>query len=389
MHEVDKVLATGSFTVKEWLCSSTESNPDTSTVSLDGKEGAKTLGVVWKPRKDVLSFASKEVKVEKLTKRSILSNISKLYDPLGLASTVTIKAKVALQEIWKSKQFDWDDLLPKETGNTWKGLFEEIENLKEVEFPRCLQPEIVVGSPELHVFSDAIQTAYGAVAYLVWLTPEDPRVSLVSSKARGAPIRHTTIPRLELMAALIASRLAQTIYEELKIKPSCTTLWTDSTIVLNWLRSESATFKTFVGVRVVEIQAAWDPKCWRYVPSESNPADDLSRGISVKELSTGRWINGPDFLSKPKTEWPINEKYEVSSNDSEKRKPSKAVAVITKSQPLLNPENFSSWEKLSRVTAYCLRFVNNIKSKTRDPSKVRQGSLKPEEGIGFASVNET
>ena len=379
MHEVDKVLATGSFTVKEWLCSSTESNPDTSTVSLDGEEGAKTLGVVWKPRKDVLSFASKEVKVEKLTKRSILSNISKLYDPLGLASAVTIKAKVALQEIWKSKQFDWDDLLPKETGDTWKGLFEEIENLKEVEFPRCLRPEIVVGSPELHVFSDASQTAYGAVAYLVWLTPEAPRVSLVSSKARVAPIRHTTIPRLELMAALIASRLAQTIYEEFKIKPSCTTLWTDSTIVLNWLRSESATFKTFVGVRVAEIQAAWDPKCWRYVPSESNPADDLSRGISVKELSTGRWINGPDFLSKPKTEWPINEKHEVSSNDSEKRKPSKAVAVITKSQPLLNPENFSSWEKLSRVTAYCLRFINNIKSKTRDPSKVRQGSLKPEE----------
>ena len=182
MHEVDKVLATGSFTVKEWLCSSTESNPDTSTVSLDGEEEAKTLGVVWKPCKDVLSFASKEVKVEKLTKRSILSNISKLYDPLGLASAVTIKAKVALQEIWKSKQFDWDDLLPKKTGDTWKGLFEEIENLKEVEFPRCLQPEIVVGSPELHVFSDASQTAYGAVAYLVWLTPEDPRVSLVSKQ---------------------------------------------------------------------------------------------------------------------------------------------------------------------------------------------------------------
>ena len=188
--------------------------------------------------------------------------------------------------------------------------------------------------------------------------------------------------RLELMAALIASRLAQTIYEEFKIKPSCTTLCTDSTRVLNWLRSESATFKTFMGVHVAEIQAAWDPKCWRYVPCESNPADDLSRGISVKELSTGRWINGPEFLSKPKTEWPINEKHEVSSNDSEKKKPSKAVAVITKSQPLLNAEDFSSWEKLSRVTAYCLRFVNNVKSKTRDPSKVSQRSLKPEEVEG-------
>ena len=382
MQEVDKVLATGSFVVKEWLCSSnvpnaaetdtpksptiseSETNQNMLVVSLDGEEETKTLGVVWKPRKDVLSFASREIKVEKLTKRSVLSSISKLYDPLGLASAVTIKAKVALQEIWKLKQFDWDDLLPKETGETWKKLFEEIESLKEVQFPRCLQPEVVVGSPELHVFADASQAAYGAVAYLVWLTPEGPRVSFVSSKARVAPIRHTTIPRLELMAALIASRLAQTIYQEFKIKPSCVTFWSDSTIV---------------GVRVAEIQAAWDPNCWRYVPSESNPADDLSRGISVKELSTGRWINGPYFLSKPRTEWPIDERREVSSEDSEKKKPPKPMAVVSKSQPLLNPENFSSWEKLSRVTAHCLRFVDNMKFTIRDPSKVRQGVLKPED----------
>ena len=160
------------------------------------------------------------------------------------------------------------------------------------------------GVSELHVFADASKAVYGAVAYLVWMTPHDPHVSLVSAKARVAPLHHTTIPRLELMAALVASRLAQTICQEFKLKSSNVTLWSDSTIVLNWLRSESASFKPFVGVRVAEIQESWSPSSWRYVPLEDNPADDLSGGITVEELCSGRWINGPPFLSKLKTEWP-------------------------------------------------------------------------------------
>ena len=300
IEEVDKVLSTGSFKIKEWLCSSTvekaneseqlkeadgsesDSHPVTPIVNLDGEEENKTLGVIWNPKRDVIGFASKEVKVERLTKRSVLSNISKLYDPLGLASAVTIKARIALQNIWKAKQFDWDDPLPEVMSDTWKKLFKEIESLKKVEFPRCLQPKEVSGPSELHVFADASKDAYGAVAYLVWTTPYGFHVSLVSAKARVAPLRHTTIPRLELMAALIASRLAHTIVEESKLKPSSVTFWSDSTIVLNWLCSESTSFKPFVGVRVAEIQESWSPSSWRYVPSKENPADDLSRGITVE-----------------------------------------------------------------------------------------------------------
>ncbi len=161
---------------------------------------------------------------------------------------MTIKVRIALQDVWKAKQFDWDDPLPDNTSETWKKLFKEIESLKNVEFPRCLQPTEVSGPSELHVFSDASKAAYGAVAYLVWTTPHGPHISLVSAKARVAPLRHTTIPRLELMAALIASRLARTIVEEFKLKPSSITFWSDSTIVLSWLRLESASFKPFVGV---------------------------------------------------------------------------------------------------------------------------------------------
>lgn len=132
IRELDRVLKTGSFKIKEWLSSSKdvlkaltqesvmESHQDTrsvksdsdSPVDLDGEKGVKTLGVGWDPQADVLSFAVKETKILKYTKRSILSKISRLYDPLGLASAVTIKAKIAVQNIWKSKEYDWDDPLP-------------------------------------------------------------------------------------------------------------------------------------------------------------------------------------------------------------------------------------------------------------------------------------
>jgi len=84
-------------------------------------------------------FTVKDLKISRaFTKRSVLSRISQVYDPLGLASAVTIKARVAQQDIWRSKQFDWDDPLPEEIKDLWRNLFEDIEKLKGMNFPRCL-----------------------------------------------------------------------------------------------------------------------------------------------------------------------------------------------------------------------------------------------------------
>ncbi|XP_028399260.1 uncharacterized protein LOC114522717 [Dendronephthya gigantea] len=338
ISDIEKILNTGSFPIKEWHCSSKEvrdrvskvtkvtsqlnpvslpttetSNPKESVkennqFNLDGEQGVKALGVSWNPVTDTIHFEVKVTQAEPYTKRVILSNISRLFDPLGLASVVTIKARIGLQEIWKMKKFDWDDPLPKEMQLTWRKLFAEIEELKTIQFPRCLQPPSPIGSPELHVFADASVLAYGAAAYLVWSSSSGrTEVRLISAKARVAPLRQTTIPRLELMAALLATRLAKTIYDEFKIKPIRVTLWSDSMIVLAWLRSESTLLKSFVGVRVAEIQSTWEPDVWRYVPTDLNPADDLSRGIAVHEMNE-RWMNGPLFLRECPEHWPTEVK---------------------------------------------------------------------------------
>ena len=164
--DVNKTLSTGGFRIKEWHCSSEEvqmelskqdklaskSNPRSITsttvsmskeslsevneVSIDGEQGIKALGVSWNPQSDSIRFEVKLKKKTPYTKRVILSNISRLFDPLGLTSVVTIKAKIG--EIWKLKKFDWDDPLQKEMHATWEKLFAEIEELRSAQFARCL-----------------------------------------------------------------------------------------------------------------------------------------------------------------------------------------------------------------------------------------------------------
>ena len=150
IKELDRVLDTGSFKIKEWISSSeivlndlsqvslkkpdeeksVESTAVPTAVHLDREKGVKTLGVGWNPQTDVISFKVKEPNVAKLTKRVVVSNISRLYDPLGLASAVTIKARIALQHIWRAKNFDWGDPLPDETRVRWQALFKEIQGLQ-------------------------------------------------------------------------------------------------------------------------------------------------------------------------------------------------------------------------------------------------------------------
>lgn len=92
------------------------------------------------------------------------------------------------------------------------------------------------------------------------------------------------MPRLELCGAVTGAQLAKLLQKELRLKTDQTILWTDSTTVLTWLQSESCRFKIFVGTRVAEIQELTSLQAWHYVDSARNPADDITRGKTLKEL---------------------------------------------------------------------------------------------------------
>lgn len=168
----------------------------------NGEPSLKTLGVRWSPESDVFSLKYKATEDTRISKRSILGEIAKLFDPLGLVGPVIVTAKILLQDLWKQK-IDWDDEVPQIICTTWTKIRKELLELEKVKVKRhiiCQDPERV----ELVGFSDASMRAYGAVVYLRSIDREGKiSVRLVASKSRVAPIKIVTLPRLELCASVL------------------------------------------------------------------------------------------------------------------------------------------------------------------------------------------
>ena len=215
------------------------------------------------------------------TKRNVLSTIARLFDPLQLLAPYTMRAKILMQELWAAG-CDWDDAVSDELSIKWKKWLSELPELSAFEVPRCLRhpdPKEV----QLHVFSDASEDAYATAAYLVCqYSDHSPTSRLIASKSRLAPLKVISIPRLELMGAVLSTRLAKGITQVLSV---CKTVfWTDSSNVCYWVRNSSRNFKPFVANRISEIDDTTDPEQWRHVPGEVNPTDLPTRRSLVSEL---------------------------------------------------------------------------------------------------------
>ena len=391
--DIDDVLASGGFKVKEWRSNEdlSKNNVTQETEEIKVPQGAaeeKVLGVVWNTSDDVFKYKVvpdiQKSQPVKITKRNILSQIARIYDPIGFASAFLIRAKIGIQELWQ-KGINWDDELSPESQEQWLSFFEEMKKLNDVVLERCLCPFNSVEFPVLCIFADASRGAFGACAYVRSVDPNGSvAVRFVAAKSRVAPLKELSIPRLELQAAVLASRLCKTIQEETRMRFEEIILFTDSTITLAWIRNKGRRFKPFVSSRIGEIQSNVQPCQWRYIPSEHNVADDVSRGITVAELS-GRWKEGPEFLRKPKEEWPQDGfKADVEEVEKEVRKKQTvaSAAVTTANESVVDCNAYSTWRKLVRVTAWVLRLKNNLLARLKrddEAYEINQGQLTPEE----------
>ena len=271
--------------------------------TLDTPLEDRALGVYWHVEEDRLGFQVKQMD-KPLTKRGILSMVSSVYDPLGIAGPFILKAKKILQDLCQAK-LDWDEPVSKERRQEWLQWLEGLEEIADLHIPRCAQPPNVV-ERQLHHFADASEVAYGVVSYLRTVdTDGRAQTALLMAKSRLAPIKPLTIPRLELQAATLATRQDALLRRELGIKIDRSQFWTDSTIVLQYVRNTEARYHTFVANRVAEIHERTSVEDWRHVPTRSNPADDASRGVPAPALTEPRWLRGPSFLTQPPEEWPV------------------------------------------------------------------------------------
>ncbi|XP_046809839.1 uncharacterized protein LOC124420563 [Lucilia cuprina] len=266
--------------------------------------------------------------VKSPTKRELLSVVMSVFDTLGFLSHFMITAKLMMREVWRHS-IGWDEALPGEIVDVWNNWRQGLQNVEKVKVPRCYFGNGVPYRLELHVFVDASEDAFGAMSYWRSINAHNKiEVSLVAAKSRCAPLKIMSIPRLELQAAVLGTRLLVTILKEHSVKVSRIICWSDSTTVINWIGSESRRYKPFVAHRITEILESTSPADWRWLPTNLNVADETTRRKSQVDFSDdSRWLNGPKFLYDSEDNWPQKENVAPNEQDSEELRPKFALLI--------------------------------------------------------------
>ncbi|XP_047022638.1 uncharacterized protein LOC124632030, partial [Helicoverpa zea] len=342
---------------------------DPSSLSLGESCQSKTLGLGWFANTDELHYTTKlSITGSHVTKRIMLSAISQIYDPLGLLSPIIILAKILLQKLWTYK-LGWDDPVPHDILINWKRIVDSLDYLSELRIPRQ-----VINSKmqyiELHIFTDASQNAYGACAYVRMYSDDNNTkvsVGLLCAKSKVAPVKPVTIPRLELCGALLGAKLYTKIIKSLRLNFTNVYFWTDSTIVLGWLRMSPNTLKTFVQNRVVQINELTGSLKWLHVGSKSNPADLVSRGVTLDALrTTDIWWHGPPFLHERLCNFSYDHSCNnVNFNELPDIKSTTTLLVHQTNQNTFPFDRFSSFIRMKRIVSYMLRFIHNARNKLK------------------------
>lgn len=257
--------------------------------------------------------------------------------------------------------------------------------INDLIIPRQITCENDIVNLQIRGFADASINAFGCCLYLRCTTASGEHTSkLICAKSKVTPLKVISLPRLELCAALLLSRLASRIIPNLNLKISKSYFWSDSSIVLAWITSPSNKWKTFVAHRVGEIQERTSITDWSHVDTKENPADIISRGCCPSKLeSMSLWWFGPEWLIKNELKYPTLNKI-VNSMKLEipeaREVTSSNVCTNAQKDTLLSINNYSSINKSIHVIAYCLRFYYNTLLCKRSPPKPRlTGSLSIEE----------
>ncbi|KFM71288.1 hypothetical protein X975_00963, partial [Stegodyphus mimosarum] len=370
------ILKSGGFNLRKLRSNSRELEKlwiehGLSDSEMVGVQQLKVLGLNWNPDKDELSLEVKGLvdswKTLRRTKRCVLQTAARIFDPIGLIAPFVIRIKLLLQEIWE-RACDWDEELPEDLRQKWIMWCSETGKLIEVTIPRYCFLGCKNEQAEVHVFCDASPSAYGTVVYFRYCENNaNYRVSFIMSKSRVSPLKKLTLPRLELMAMVIGARVGNYLKSVFKDKIGRIVFWSDSCIALYWVKGSAKRWKQFVANRVVEIQDRSSPSDWYYCPSEDNPADLLTRGISAEKLVLHeKWWSGPIWLRKSFESWPNQRVRELPNVDNaeiltEQRKNSVKCFVVQLELVEQLWNKFSVWSKLQRVVAWCLRFIRNVR----------------------------
>ncbi|GFS85310.1 integrase catalytic domain-containing protein [Trichonephila clavipes] len=386
--DIAHVLSTRRFHLRKWNSNSTEFLAQFSEHSShdarvefykDSNESSKLLGLFWNSSNETFGFQPSLELTPPLTKRRILSESSKIFDPLGLLSPCTVFMKIFYQKLWLTKT-DWDSPNPQQLTEDWLKFQKAFNAINYLTVPRwvILTADNTV---ELHGFADASSLAYAAAIYCRQKHNSKIKVQLLVSKTKVAPVKQVSIPRLELCGAHLLSKLFKSVLRTLKHYTFDVFAWTDSKIVLSWLSSHPRKWKTFIANRTSEIMEVLPTKHWRHVPSKENPADIASRGIDPKCLPDCKLLwQGPPWLRLETSSWRKAE-YSCDEASDEVKAEQKSVSIFNLFTHTSNDvihglfEHYSSLTKIIRIFAYCQRFIKNCKKIASQGSSISSSRI--------------
>lgn len=385
--EVIGILKSGGFHLRKWssnfkevLEMVPESDRETKRLlDFDSKLSVKTLGLQWSPSEDFFCYNFQFSNSETFTKRNIISDIAKIFDPLGWISPCVITAKILIQSLW-AERIDWDDPISQEQILMWSTFRSELQDvIKLIKVPRWLNCS-ELSNVEIHGFSDASSQAYAIAIYLKTKSENKIHVNILCAKTKVAPLKKISIPRLELMAAVLLARMMAHIKSILRFSIAKYFYWSDSQIALAWIHDSPHKRTIFVANRITEIQSLSPSSEWRYVETKQNPSDLGTRGIKPSELSKlSLWWNGPTFLKdidfesyeqfqSSKVLLPVEDNIKIKKS-SKSQSPNVIQTFLSHNKPSLTEissnlmkfsfdelNKFSTISKLVRIIAFCLRF---------------------------------
>ncbi|XP_061759975.1 uncharacterized protein LOC133554813 [Nerophis ophidion] len=325
----------------------------------------RSLGLNWNLMSDTFIFmVGNEEKP--FTRRGILSTVNGIYDPLGFIAPVTIQGKSILRELTRDHG-DWDSPLPQDMKQTWVTWRASLEDLGSLQVPRTYAEPSLAGMlrRELCVFCDASTKAIAAVAYLRLTDTEGTiHVGFTMGKAKLAPLNEHTVPRLELCAAVLAVELAELITSEIDTQLDETIFYSDSKVVLGYIKNETRRFYVYVSNRVLRIRRSSRPEQWQHVPTELNPADIATRSVTAARLADTSWLCGPLFLKEQLKKQSEEDNFELidPSSDPDIR-PLVSTMSTTMSSRLLGSQRFSkfsSWKSLTHAVGHLIHIARRF-----------------------------
>lgn len=369
--EVLKALPNAEKIVKDIAVPFTD-NPENKT--------EKILGMFWNVDQDTYGFRINANKINSdiwslkrpPTKRELTRVTMSIFDPIGLLAHILIRPKVIIQKTWRAN-IDWDEPITPILCKEWASWLKRLKDIEQINIERPYTSSLAdVMEVQMHTFVDASAATYAAAIYFRMQYQGKIEVALVTAKSRVAPNKALSIPKLELQAAVLGSRLAQSVEKEHRIKIDKKFYWSDSKNVLSWiLKADPQSLKSFFAVRIGEILELTNPTEWRKVPTAENVADDATKWDHVESYKTNdRWFIGPEFLKKDQSHWPAME---------ELPKPTEQISGIyliresDMSYTAVPVDKYSNYSKLLKVMAYVCKFIQGATQQI--PGEIKRENL--------------